>query len=666
MAAANAQCGAAQAGSEPRGPLRVAIVGAGPAGLAAAKAALEEGLLPTVFERQQGLGGIWLGNGPVWDSMHTNLSQFSCCFSDFPWTMFQQQPKNHSTSGGAAAGGAASGASSSASSSSSSRASTSVGARECAGTDACANPGSANQSFKGSRVSGLAKTNGDAKTVQGAVDSDAAVGTSPSTCSLSPLFPLRAELHEYLEAYAQYFGLLQHARFSTSVVSASQTDDGTGAWAVATAPAGQDPTGHDGQIGAADAATTASTARFDRLVVASGFFSAPHWPEAWPRSEASDDGFAGPVLHSQDYNKYRRRGTFHRKRVLVVGNAFSGFEIAADLVSAPTGAEVVHLVRTPKFVLPRFVPSAGTARLPVDSVFYVRQPATNVATGASPPPTPVDHAPKKQHLERTFGNPGDAHPVLHVDTNDSQTPAFVCISDGYLDAVRRGTITPVTGSVTHLSSPSQVGFADGTSHDNIDAVIVATGFETRLDYFGPAVSAGLGFVPEDQLQPLLLHETVFPGPDVRNLAFVGMYRGPYFAVIELQARWAMGVWSGRLPMPSDSTLRAGVAAEQAIRALQPRPQFPHGDYVQLADHLATLVGVLPTSKAAEGNGVRGHCGDDVVASATAAMWDSPVVPANFRLTGFAASPAVAAAEILRVADTARHHLPRRWYTVSDV
>ena len=34
---------------------------------------------------------------------------------------------------------------------------------------------------------------------------------------------------------------------------------------------------------------------------------------------------------------------------------------------------------------------------------------------------------------------------------------------------------------------------------------------------------------------------------------VGLYRGPYFATMELQARWACGTFSGRLPRLTEAT-----------------------------------------------------------------------------------------------------------------
>ncbi len=64
----------------------IAIIGAGPSGIIAAKSSLEYNLKPKVFEKSNSIGGIWdLNNGKVWENMRTNISKYTNCFSDFPW-----------------------------------------------------------------------------------------------------------------------------------------------------------------------------------------------------------------------------------------------------------------------------------------------------------------------------------------------------------------------------------------------------------------------------------------------------------------------------------------------------------------------------------------------------------------------------------------------------
>jgi thioredoxin reductase len=65
----------------------VGIIGAGPAGLAAARYLASEGFEPVLFEQGATIGGQWSGDrarSGVWPSMRTNTSQILTAFSDLP------------------------------------------------------------------------------------------------------------------------------------------------------------------------------------------------------------------------------------------------------------------------------------------------------------------------------------------------------------------------------------------------------------------------------------------------------------------------------------------------------------------------------------------------------------------------------------------------------
>ncbi len=68
---------------------RVAVIGAGAAGLCAAKALVDEGLDVTVLEKGDRPGGLWArgnasGLSPAYDSLHLNTSKGRTQFVDFP------------------------------------------------------------------------------------------------------------------------------------------------------------------------------------------------------------------------------------------------------------------------------------------------------------------------------------------------------------------------------------------------------------------------------------------------------------------------------------------------------------------------------------------------------------------------------------------------------
>src|SRR5207249_4702977 len=84
-----------------------------------------------------------------------------------------------------------------------------------------------------------------------------------------------------------------------------------------------------------------------------------------------------------------------------------------------------------------------------------------------------------------------------------------------------------------------------------------------------------------------LHQRTFH-PDLPGVASLGQYslHGPYFAVLELQARWIAMAWAGEIDGPSDAEMRAGV---EQYRTLRPAFDYPH----ILGPMLAAEMGVAP-------------------------------------------------------------------------
>jgi hypothetical protein len=295
------------------------------------------------------------------------------------------------------------------------------------------------------------------------------------------------------------------------------------------------------------------------------------------------------------------RKRFAGRRVLVVGAAFSGTEIASELASY---AHVTVTLRRPMWFLPRWVPATiGGPSYPLDLVLYNRRDDNPMLRD------------RNLFLRRVGGDPGAASADLAFDRG-SELPATIIISDDFLDLVRNSGVAVKRSGTLHFDRAG-VTFADGTTQA-FDAVILCTGFAAALPFFDRAVLDAIGFNPADQLQPALLHRNMFH-PGLPGLTFIGHYRGPGFPIMELQARWIAGIVAGELPMPDRATMLAGIAEEQAIRSQLPRPQFPHGDLVGLADGLAREIGVMPMLS--EGDPLRTR------------VTEGPMVPAQYRLTG---------------------------------
>jgi dimethylaniline monooxygenase (N-oxide forming) len=409
-------------------------------------------------------------------------------------------------------------------------------------------------------------------------------------------FPRQPEVAGYLRRYAERFALLPLLGLGCEVLEVARS-------------------GHGWELTWRDQDSAhLHTARFDAVVVASGIFSRPCIPEL-PGS------FAGRAMHS---SQYRTAADVRGGTVAVVGMSFSGADISVELVDA--GVAVTAVASRPMWLLPRYVTHAGGVGVPRELVSYTRH-AHRLRSGLGPAEA-NRQANRRYH---TLGaNPGKVDPRLRIDP-DSPHPPYVLTSDQLPGLLASGALAIEPGRVVRLERQGLV--LDTGTRVPCDTIIWCTGYHLELPFLSDHARAVLRFDPRDLLQPLLLHRCTFH-PGLPGMAFVGLYRGPFFAVLELQARWACAVLSGHCAAPSPHHMRAGLAYELRVRLARPRSQFPHGDYVGLADGIAAELGVLPDL--------------DPAGEHFTALWEGPVIAAHYRLYGPGRNPAVAARQLASV------------------
>jgi dimethylaniline monooxygenase (N-oxide forming) len=461
--------------------MTVAIIGAGPSGLAAAKEMLRRDLNPVVFESAEVLGGLWVpGRPPMWEGMRTNISRFTNVFSDYPH-----------------------------------------------------GPG-------------------------------------------SPLFLNVPQMHAYLRGYASEFGVTESIQFRTKVLSAVPERSG---WTLIL-----DENGTRREFVA------------EKLVATSGFFSRP----AHDRPDFLA-GFSGRIIHS---GEYRSREEFRGQRVAVLGNSFSGVEIAADL--AEVTESTIHYFRRPAWIVPRYVsdPTFGPFT-PID-LASLRRPARS----DGPPLTEAQINRKRNEAFATRSVQNRlGEPLLMIDP-ESEEFHPIAISDDYCRLVGEKKI--------FLRAASELPEAATTTPQPFDAIIIATGYRFGLPYFGAEVTKLLDFDPEDPFQPTIAYRTMYRR-ELPDLALVGAYKGPYFGIMELQARLAGRIFERGEFAIDEERYENGIAEERRIRDHRPRKQFPHADVIGFGDQLAKDVGCLPGL---------GH--PEPIAQL---LREGPVIPAHYRVNG---------------------------------
>lgn len=401
--------------------------------------------------------------------------------------------------------------------------------------------------------------------------------------------------------------------------------------------------------------------RFDFLVVASGYFSRPYVPGIPGLADIQDR-----VVHSsalRDVEQFLSNlpcdkpppeqdicATGGKGKLVVIGGSMSGAEAASALALhlsssayAPRssssssderlkGYTIHHVCSKPFWSVPRYLPKpAGPDKdsvpsfQPLDLVMYdlSRWPPGEIQYKLGPV-TPERASMINDYFESILGTDqsdlGAGNLTPSGETWKDQPP-WVAISDSYAEYVRYGAINVTIGRVCTVSqdyaSPSplvklEIRLADGNlaTIDNVAAIVLATGFTPfdSLSFLPEDVLSKLEYSATDPFLPIILDGKACMSAEVPDLGFVGLYKGPYWGVMEMQARRIAQVWA-----QSDDTtsllspdeirengkerrclrdLRRGATptADPNMKSIQ-RSQFLMGDYVGLMESFARDMGI---------------------------------------------------------------------------
>lgn len=398
--------------------MRVAVIGAGPGGLAAARWLKSRGFESCLFEAAADLGGQWNcanSNSGVWPSMRTNTARMVTRFSDL----------------------------------------------------------------------------------------DHESGT--------PIFPHNRDIHAYLRRYAEKFGLLENARFHTTVTGLSRHGSG---YRLKFEVSGK-----------------AQEEDFDRVVVATGRYNLPEIPDV-----AGLGSFMGELgaIHAFAYKDPER---YRGKRVLVAGGNISSLEIASDLAMLGA-ASVTTTMRRQRYVMPKLI--AGT---PVESYGFTREGASWQEAADS-----EEFARGTLAFVLQYGGDPSRYgaPKPHADVRVAGTTG----SQNFLNLVAEGRVA-CQPWIKHVSERA-VTFGDERTME-FDGIIFGTGYALNLPFLDVGLRQTLGVTS----QGLNLIENTLH-PELPGLAFIGLWCqvGPYLPPLEQQARFLAYVWSGETTAPSETRVRA--------------------------------------------------------------------------------------------------------------
>ncbi|KAK3670308.1 hypothetical protein LTR78_009762 [Recurvomyces mirabilis] len=518
----------------------VCIVGAGPAGLVTAKTFLDtEQFDVTIYEKHDRIGGIWALDEDTQDAFlspftPTNLSKFTVGFSDLDWNEIDARSKSSTSS-----------------------------------------------------VNGAKKPR-------------------------VPLYPKAHHVNRYLEEYTRRYLTDAKICLSTKVISASRTckyGSDSACWSIKT----ESHTGHHGQE------------TFEHFVLASGFFSRPRSiGHDLPDASGKNEKDYSKIIHSSRFRVLADlfpRGPAQDTNILIIGGGNSAGETAAAVAMqlsnarwSPNkgqtqryqGCKVIHVTPRPMYAIPPFVEYEEGSRsyVPVDLKLYdySKRPQGMESYGGQQVPQVRDIV-HKSIQTMVGGDQADLGSNALVSNGEGadRGTAYVALTETYSEFVRSGLIEVNAGRVLDLnyldSLHSAVIAHDGqqSTVENISAVIYATGYDptSAIDFLDDDVKTALDFDSTSMRLPVLLEQWQTVNRRVPDLAFVGMYEGPYWPMMEIQGRLTASRWLGETAYAEQRPFETVSRLEEMRLSMQRKGldvgQFWFNDYLgyceDIADHL---------------------------------------------------------------------------------
>ncbi|NXW04906.1 FMO1 monooxygenase, partial [Fregetta grallaria] len=365
-----------------------------------------------------------------------------------------------------------------------------------------------------------------------------------------PVFLPNAQLLEYLRRYAEHFGLREHIKFGTTIVSVRKRPDfaTTGQWDVVTEADGKQ-----------------MSHIFDAVMVCSGNFSEPSLPlHCFPGIER----FQGQYFHSR---QYKHPDVFQGKRVLVVGMGNSGVDIAVEASRVAT--KVTVSTSRGAWVLSRMFDNG----YPWDMVFNTR--LMSLIRNSLPGPLSwglINYRANQWFKHENYGLQPEKRYFLVPVLNDD-LPSYILTG--------RITIKP---GVKEFKDNSVV-FHNYPEEEPIDIVVFCTGYNVSFPFLEEAVV-------KVENKHASLYKYVFPTHLQRpTLAVLGLIKplGAIMPVTEMQARWVTRVFKGRRANMSSPMYQNAVQTGHILFGLS-FDEVLKTDCLVYTDKLASFIGAKPS------------------------------------------------------------------------
>ncbi|NWZ94983.1 FMO1 monooxygenase, partial [Nesospiza acunhae] len=367
-----------------------------------------------------------------------------------------------------------------------------------------------------------------------------------------PVFLPNALLLDYLWRYTEHFGLREHIRFGSTVVSVRRHPNfaTTGQWDVVTEAEGKQ-TSHV----------------FDAVMVCSGNFSQPSLPlQCFPGIER----FRGQYFHSR---QYKHPDVFQGKRVLVVGMGNSGVDVAVE--ASRVAAKVMISTTRGAWLLSRVFEHG----YPWDMILNTR--LMSLIKNNLPGPLSwllINYKVNQWFNHENYGLQPENRYFLPM------------LNDEFPSYILTGRITIKPG-VKEFKDNS-VLFHNCPEEEPIDIIVFCTGYTISFPFLEESVV-------RVENKHASLYKYVFP-PQLQKptLAVLGLIKplGAIMPAAEMQAHWVSRVFKGRgahvsPPAPQNA---AQTKLDMFCPSSQGDPRAKKFRWLVYLDTLASFIGAKPS------------------------------------------------------------------------
>lgn len=337
-----------------------------------------------------------------------------------------------------------------------------------------------------------------------------------------PDYPHHTHMAEYINSYAEHFGIKDHISFSTKVVRVEKVSEG---WKITSVKV--DNEGKDQHI------YKETFVKF--VAIATGHHAKPSMPHF-----DGQETFPGRIFHSVEYKNATSNGLVGKK-VVVVGIGNSAVDVAVNVVELGGKKPVSIATRSGAWIIPNYILGFPADHYACRLFLWLPWGLSNfifefVIKSVSGSPWQLNLNPKMRARQtQPTVSPTLVH---HIQRRNVMVKPNIAAVEG-----------------------NKVVFTDGTK-TTTDTIVCCTGYKIDLPFLDSSLK---DLVVEENSNKIKLFKHVFVPEIGASLAFIGFVQptsGGLLSVSEIQARWFSELCKGVIKLPLVEKMQQEIKQDQ--------------------------------------------------------------------------------------------------------